>query len=177
MYRKWPDFRDLEISDLLFFSDATTAALLFLMSPSSPPKLMTERDRGRNRNSFIIITLFVVSLFGKKYCVIYRSTLLMASGSGGGIWKQTPGKVLVAPSVEMRFQLSSEFVFRVSFSPLARESWIMIITTNKAHVRQFRRETAVCFFFVSDKASKLHLVCLPVTQRLHCDRSVGGDAS
>lgn len=50
----------------------------------------------------------------------------MASGSGGGIWKQAPGKVLVAPSVEITSQFSvSELDFKVNFSPLNRDALII----------------------------------------------------
>lgn len=68
----------------------------------------------------------------------HRSTLSMASGSGGGIWKQTPGKVFVTPSGQVMFQFSlSEFDFRVNFSPLDKDTCtVMINTTSK--------ETAVC---------------------------------
>lgn len=51
----------------------------------------------------------------------------MASGSGGGIWKQAPGKVIVAPSVEVTSQFSvSELDFKVNFSPLDRDAFIVI---------------------------------------------------
>lgn len=50
--------------------------------------------------------------------VAYRSTVAIASGSGGGIRKQTPGKVLVAPLLVNTSQFStSEFDLRVNLSP------------------------------------------------------------
>ena len=53
----------------------------------------------------------------------YMSTLSMASGSGGGMMKQTPGKVLVVPSGDTTIQFSmSELDFRVNLSSLARVS-------------------------------------------------------
>lgn len=46
----------------------------------------------------------------------------MASESGGGIRKQTPGNVFVEPSGDIMFHFStSEIDFRVNFSPLDRE--------------------------------------------------------
>ena len=51
------------------------------------------------------------------------STLSMASESGGGMVKQTPGKVLVFPSGETTAQFSmSELDFRVNLSSLDRVS-------------------------------------------------------
>ena len=53
----------------------------------------------------------------------YMSTLSMASESGGGMVKQTPGKVLVFPSGETTAQFSmSELDFRVNLSSLDRVS-------------------------------------------------------
>lgn len=80
-------------------------------------------------------------------CITYRSTLSMASGSGGGIWKQTPGKVFVFPSAEMTSQFSmSELDFRVNFSPLTRVAYM--ITTKTTHAQRFRQETSGCMNYI-----------------------------
>lgn len=82
------------------------------------------------------------TIFSANSCIVYcswlmiqihsthRSTLSMASGSGGGIWKQTPGKVFVTPLEEVTFQFSvSEFDFRVNFSPLDKDSYTVSINS------------------------------------------------
>lgn len=69
----------------------------------------------------------------------------------------------------------SEFDFRVSFSPLDREPY-MVITTNKTN--EIRCDlTSLWSLDTSEQFKKLHLICLPVTQGLHCDGSVGFAAS
>lgn len=92
-----------------------------------------KRKWSRTRDSLTDIFVCCCSCTASQLCITYRSTLSMASGSGGGTWKQTPGKVFVFPSVEITSHLSlSELDFRVSFSPLDRESCMTMI--NKKNI-------------------------------------------
>lgn len=60
----------------------------------------------------------------------------MAAGSGGGIWKHTPGNVFVEPSGAMMSQFStSEFDFKESFSPLDRDPYIVMMWKERANFR------------------------------------------
>ncbi len=106
----------------------------------------------------------------------------MASGLGGGIWKQTPGEVFTDPLGETTCQFSgSELDFRVNFSPLDREPCVM--TMHKTHDQKFssaRLKMFVTLLFICSlnisqqfEVKGLHLICLPVTQGLHCDWSAG----
>lgn len=92
-----------------------------------------KRKWSRTRDSLTDIFVCCCSCTASQLRITYRSTLSMASGSGGGTWKQTPGKVFVFPSVEITSHLSlSELDFRVSFSPLDRESCMTMI--NKKNI-------------------------------------------
>lgn len=57
-------------------------------------------------------------------CSLYLSTVSMASGSGGGIMKHAPGRVLVFPPVVWSFQfLKSALESNFIFSPRFTISW------------------------------------------------------
>lgn len=110
------------------------------MSASSPPNLMISEhgQREAERNVLLIDSCNVCcGCTVRQLCITYRSTLSMASGSGGGIWKQTPGNVFVEPSAETMSHFSmSELDFRVNFSALDRESYMIMM--NKRYVERFR---------------------------------------
>lgn len=112
----------------------------------------------------------------------YRLTLSMAFGSGGGMAKQTPGKVLVAPSEEITFQLLlSEKDFRVNFSSLEIEPYTA--KTMETHCKSQLMNCKDVFnplfrnYWGIWRRSGLHLVSLPVAQGHHRDGFVGGSAA
>lgn len=73
---------------------------------------------------YSIISMLYISQQHTDNWGTYRSTLSMDAGSGGGIWKQTPGNDCVEPSGQMMSQFSgSELDLRESLCPLERDSW------------------------------------------------------